>query len=120
MFALFVSGVFRDFWQNEIGDVFLANTCLKLGLNQADVDLIHYAGISQAPSLYTFNVNKDLIIQNQIITPTSVPTLDENGDPVLDGNGDPTYHMEDVVTYETASTITAEVYFSDNTFSEIC
>lgn len=120
MFGLFLDDVFKDFWGNCIGDIFLSNTCLKLELDPSRVDLVYYAGIKSRPSHFVFDVNKNLVIQNQIITPTQIAILDENDEPVLDINGLPTYYSEDVITYETASTITADFYSAKGILVKVC
>jgi hypothetical protein len=120
MFGLFLDDVLKDFWGNSIGDIFLSQTCAKLEMNLSSVDLVYYVGIKSPPAHYVFDSNKNLVIQNQIITPTQVATLDENGDPVLDENLDPTYHNEDVITYETASTINADMYCTKGVLVKVC
>jgi len=120
MFALFLDDVLRNFWVNSIGDIFLSNTCSKLELNPSSVDLVYYTGLKNVPAHYVFDVNKNLIIQNEIVTSTQVQTLDENGDPVLDENLNPIYHNEDVISYETASTITADFYSAKGILVKAC
>jgi hypothetical protein len=120
MFGLFLDDVFKNFWGNSIGDIFLSQTCAKLEMNLSSVDLVYYAGLKAKPAHYAFDVNKNLVIQNQIITPTQFPSLDENDNPILDVNGDPTYYNEDVITYETASTINADMYCAKGLSVKVC
>lgn len=120
MFGLFVNDILNNFWGNSIGDIFLSNTCSKLELNPSNVDLVYYTGLRNVPAHYIFDVNKNLIIQNEVVTPTQVATLDENGDQVLDENLEPIYHNEDVISYETASTITADFYSSKGIMVKVC
>lgn len=64
MFAFFISGGFYGFWSNKPGDVFVAATARALGWDLQALTLLYFP-ITQAPKVFRFNDELDLVIQKQ-------------------------------------------------------
>ena len=101
MFGLFVANIFRDFWQNEIGDIFIEITIQKLSLNASEVSLLWYPGISSTPEHFEFDGNKNLVVLQRVVT------IDENT-------------QEEIVTFEPEQTIQAVSYYANGTKILVC
>ena len=108
MFGLFVNDVFKNFWENSTGDIFIEATIKGLRLNRDDVDLVFYPDLEIVPPYYTIDSNKILSILIRSVH--REPVLNENGDPVLDENNSPS--MNEVETFSIVNSIDPVVYCS--------
>lgn len=68
MFIFFVNDTFYSFWQNKKGQIFYDLTVKGLGLVNEQVSLSHYRGLISIPSLFAFDHNKNLLIQEKQVT----------------------------------------------------
>lgn len=112
MFSLFVNDILNNFWSNKPNDIFIANTCRALKLDEGSVDLNFYFGLDSVPQFYEFDSNKNLILKNEIKTIIEESGVNELGETIVSQN--------EVVTYETFKTIEPIVYFSKGLMIKPC
>lgn len=68
MFCFFINDNFFSFWQNQIGQVFFDLTIKGLNLNSEQVSLNYYSNFNQVPEHFYFDEDKNLIIQEKVIS----------------------------------------------------
>lgn len=112
MFGLFIDSILKDFWANQVGDVFIEATIRGLKLDQSKVDLNFYSEIDSVPPFYEFDQDKKLIIKKEIITINEVVTQNENGEDVVT--------QEEVKSYEVDKIIEPVVYFAKGLMVRPC
>ena len=118
MFIFFINGLFYSFWQNKKGDEFFDLTCLGLDLDASQVSLNYYAGVKSIPEFYEFDEEKNLVIQEKIITEVLLePEIltGPEGEQVL---GEQV--LEEQISYNTKETILAEVFAINGEKFKIC
>lgn len=112
MFCIFVGDILNDFWSNQIGDVFLEITILKLRMEPSQVDLNYYPQVYDRPKFFEFDQSKNLVIKKEVITINEVVTLNENGDEVV--------NQEEIKSYVTDKIIEPIVYYAKGIMVKPC
>lgn len=113
MFALFAQDLFKDFWGNQIGDIFVSATCNSLNLAPSTVDVVYYHGLEDAPEHFTFSPDKTLIIQRKVVSTEMQTIIDAE-------TGESTERSVETVTYVTSRTIQPDPFFTKGVTIQPC
>lgn len=112
MFAIFKNDELVNFWSNQVGDIFIANTCKNLKMDEEQVDLVHFVSLESVPEHFEFSASKQLIILEKKIDIIDVPSTDAEGNPVV--------IQEEQISFIIKQTLEPEVFFAKGLIVKPC
>jgi hypothetical protein len=81
MFGFFVSGEFKGFWSNSIGDIFFDLTCLKMGWDKSVTSMVYYPSLKESDLQNAVASLSDVNVYEKHQEQTGV---DENDQPIIE------------------------------------
>lgn len=81
MFGFFVSGEFKGFWSNSIGDVFCDLTCMKMQWAKESTTLVYYPALKDSELSSAVATVDSVSIYREV---TNEVGVDENDQPILE------------------------------------
>lgn len=81
MFGFFVSGEFKGFWSNSIGDVFCDLTCMKMQWSKESTTLVYYPSLNGAEIYNSVPTIDSVDVMQEV---TNEIGVDENDQPIFE------------------------------------
>jgi hypothetical protein len=81
MFGLFVSGEFKGFWSNSVGDIFFDATCINMQWDKSLTSMVYYPSLKDSELQHAVASLSDVKVYEKHQEQNGV---DENDQPIIE------------------------------------